>query len=145
LNTYTEKSAEREKPILIKNFSECENAQDSVILESYPRQCITSEGVRFVEPQKDIEKEEPIFDQDGDTGASCLRAGCSGQLCLDEETAKQISTSCQWKEEYECYQSARCELQSDNSCGWTQSDELQECLNSKRQIEKQFEKSQAQD
>ena len=57
--------------------------------------------------------------------APCFVGGCSGQLCSDQEGA--IST-CEWRPEYACYQSATCERQSDATCGWTQTDELQACL-----------------
>jgi len=55
----------------------------------------------------------------------CYVGGCSGQLCTDHEGA--IST-CEWTEAYACYRDATCERQSNGRCGWTQTDELQECL-----------------
>jgi len=33
-----------------------------------------------------------------------------------------------WKEEYACYKDARCERQSNGTCGWTQTEELNYCL-----------------
>ena len=56
--------------------------------------------------------------------APCVRGGCSGQLC--GETA-QYST-CEWREEYACYQQATCERQADGLCGFTQDAALQSCL-----------------
>jgi hypothetical protein len=55
----------------------------------------------------------------------CYVGGCSGQLCSDREGA--IST-CEWRDEYACYQGATCERQDDGTCGWTQTDELAACL-----------------
>ncbi|NVB82282.1 MAG: hypothetical protein HOV81_28130 [Kofleriaceae bacterium] len=55
----------------------------------------------------------------------CYVGGCSGQICSDREGA--IST-CEWREEYACYQSATCERQDDGTCGWTQTAELAACL-----------------
>ena len=55
----------------------------------------------------------------------CYVGGCSGQICSDREGA--IST-CEWREEYAGYQTATCERQSDNTCGWTQTPELEACL-----------------
>ena len=56
---------------------------------------------------------------------TCFVGGCSGTLCSDHEGA--VST-CEYKEEYACYQSATCERQADGQCGWTQTEELKKCL-----------------
>jgi hypothetical protein len=64
---------------------------------------------------------------ESDGGAApppCLRTGCSGQLCSDQEQA----TTCEWKEQYACYQSAACERQSDGQCGFTPTADLTACL-----------------
>lgn len=55
----------------------------------------------------------------------CFVGGCSGQICSDQEGA--IST-CEWREQYACYQSATCERQADNTCGWTSTPALDACL-----------------
>jgi len=55
----------------------------------------------------------------------CFVGGCSGQICSDEEGT--VST-CEWREEYACYQDATCERQPDGECGWTPTAELQACL-----------------
>lgn len=55
----------------------------------------------------------------------CYVAGCSGTACTEDP---DISTSCEWREEYACYRSATCELQADGACGWTDTPELRECL-----------------
>ena len=54
----------------------------------------------------------------------CKITGCSGQICSDEE----IVTTCEFKEEYTCYKTAKCEKQEDGKCGWTPSEELVACL-----------------
>jgi hypothetical protein len=56
---------------------------------------------------------------------TCYVGGCSGQICSDEEG---VISTCEWQPEYACYQSARCEVQADGNCGWTQTAELQACL-----------------
>lgn len=56
---------------------------------------------------------------------SCYVGGCSGQICSDEPGA--VST-CEFREEYACYQSARCERQTNGQCGWTMTEDLQMCL-----------------
>lgn len=58
-------------------------------------------------------------------GQTCYVGGCSGQICSDREGA--IST-CEWRDEYACYQSATCERQPDGQCGWTQTPELLACI-----------------
>jgi hypothetical protein len=60
---------------------------------------------------------------------SCVTGGCSGELCVDA-SADPIFTICLWKPEYECLQTVGvCEAQADTgACGWTQTEELQACL-----------------
>jgi hypothetical protein len=61
--------------------------------------------------------------------AECVRAGCSGQLCVDASFALDgMITTCQWQAEFACYQEASCEVQADGRCGFTQSPTLTECL-----------------
>ncbi|HSD88526.1 MAG TPA: DUF6748 domain-containing protein [Kofleriaceae bacterium] len=55
----------------------------------------------------------------------CYVGGCSGQICSDQEGA--IST-CEWREEYACYQTATCARQTDGTCGWNETPELTSCL-----------------
>lgn len=57
--------------------------------------------------------------------ASCFVGGCSNQLCGDQPGA--IST-CEYRAEYACYKTARCERQENGQCGWTQTVELTSCL-----------------
>jgi len=54
----------------------------------------------------------------------CKITGCSGQICSDQD----VITTCEFKAEYGCYGSARCERQADGQCGWTQTEELELCL-----------------
>lgn len=55
----------------------------------------------------------------------CYVGGCSSQICSDRPDA--VST-CEYREEYACYQSARCERQASGQCGWTETPELAQCL-----------------
>jgi Immunoglobulin-like domain of bacterial spore germination. len=55
----------------------------------------------------------------------CVRTGCSGQICADTEMA----STCEFREEYACYESATCERQVDGACGWTMTAALTACLN----------------
>ena len=57
------------------------------------------------------------------TGA-CVKTGCSGQICADQD----MFSTCEWREEYACYQTATCERQSTGKCGWTMTPQLSSCL-----------------
>lgn len=57
--------------------------------------------------------------------AGCYVGGCSSQICSDDPGA--IST-CEFKEEYACYQNAKCERQASGQCGWTETPDLLMCL-----------------
>ncbi len=59
----------------------------------------------------------------------CYVGGCSSQLCSDQ--SDMVST-CEFREEYACYQGATCERQTSGQCGWTATSELQACLDSAR-------------
>jgi hypothetical protein len=61
-------------------------------------------------------------------GGGCARAGCSSQLCVEASEAGGIASTCEWRDEYACYQAAPCERQADGQCGHTQTPELQRCL-----------------
>jgi hypothetical protein len=55
---------------------------------------------------------------------NCYATGCSGQICADRD----VITTCQSRPEYACYRSAQCTRQADGACGWTETAELQACL-----------------
>ena len=59
---------------------------------------------------------------------ACIVTGCSGQICADEEAM----TTCEYRADYACYRSARCERQSTGACGWTETSALRACLNNTR-------------
>ena len=58
---------------------------------------------------------------------SCRISGCSSQLCVSAENAGQIST-CEFLPQYACYRTAKCEVQVSGECGWTETEELNQCL-----------------
>lgn len=58
----------------------------------------------------------------------CIKTGCSNQVCSDQT----VVTTCEFRPEYECYQKATCERQSDGNCGFTKTRELTTCLAKKR-------------
>ncbi len=91
-------------------------------------QCISIPGTGDDQCQTDFECQ--VNEETGPLiGVGCTIAGCSSQLCVNEEVGP-ISTTCEWKEEYSCYRTsdARCEKQDSGDCGWTQTPELLACL-----------------
>jgi hypothetical protein len=63
--------------------------------------------------------------------AKCVTAGCSSQLCLSEEEAQDLMTTCEFRPEYICYQRyGKCKQQADEKCGWQKSEILDNCLQS---------------
>ena len=58
----------------------------------------------------------------------CYIGGCSGQICSDQQG---VVSTCEYKEEYACYKSAKCERQQNGQCGWTDTVELTTCLSGK--------------
>lgn len=71
---------------------------------------------------------EPIFDAGEEPRASggCKIGGCSGEIC-DEEDFERMVSICLWKPKYECSKFSRCERQSNNKCGWTETEEFLKC------------------
>jgi eight-cysteine-cluster-containing protein len=64
----------------------------------------------------------------GSTGGAnnCVKTGCSGTVCAAE--GHEVVTTCEFKPEYACYQTATCAKQADGQCGWTQTPDLTACL-----------------
>jgi hypothetical protein len=64
--------------------------------------------------------------------APCRLGGCSGQLCLGPDSPDRVTT-CEVRPEYACYRSAVCEAQASGACGWTETAELEACLDATTQ------------
>lgn len=58
---------------------------------------------------------------------TCVVGGCNGILCVDQRD-EPVMTTCEYREEYACYRTARCEPQRDGQCGWTDTAELRACI-----------------
>lgn len=56
--------------------------------------------------------------------SACVVTGCSNQICAEEP----MTTTCEYKEAYVCYQKAKCEKQQNGKCGWTKTPEIEACL-----------------
>lgn len=63
---------------------------------------------------------------EGESGNAdtCVVTGCSGQICAESE----MMSTCEYRAEYACYKTAKCEKQSSGQCGWSQTSELSVCL-----------------
>jgi len=62
----------------------------------------------------------------------CVVGGCSRELCT--ESGEEGISTCEYRPEYACYAEARCERQTNGSCGWTPTTELVACLSEKAEI-----------
>lgn len=80
-------------------------------------------------PENEIEK--PVTDAECTIDSDCTAAGCSGQLCLPKDKAKNIMTTCEFKAEYECLRLTSCSCVK-GKCGWVESEEYKECLEDKK-------------
>ena len=83
------------------------------------------------DPARDAEVRVPVHFEppsaaggDNEKMPTCRPTGCSRQICSD----KDISTTCEYRAEYACYQTAKCERQDTGQCGWTMTDALMNCL-----------------
>ena len=57
----------------------------------------------------------------------CVRSGCSGEICIDVNSPP-MGTTCVEQPWFHCYRKADCKRQVDGKCGFTQTDELAQCL-----------------
>lgn len=107
--------------VSITSFEECASAGNPV-MESYPRQCRSVDGQLFVETVSPPKEEQPIV------SGECAVGGCSGQICGEADEVSGLMTTCEFRAEYACYRSAKCERQANKKCGWTETTELKACL-----------------
>lgn len=64
--------------------------------------------------------------------AECYVGGCSGQICSDEQG---VASTCEFRAEDACYQTAKCERQATGECGWTDTTALRLCLSNPPPLE----------
>ncbi|MBI5134195.1 MAG: hypothetical protein HZA81_02300 [Candidatus Taylorbacteria bacterium] len=75
-------------------------------------------------PENDAMVEIPVSFKAPGAAVGCRPTGCSGQICSDQD----VASTCEYRSEYACYRSAKCERQSSGKCGWTPSAALSACL-----------------
>lgn len=61
------------------------------------------------------------------TDSDCVKAGCSGQLCVQADKAADIITTCEYKAEYDCLKLTSCGC-VEGRCGWAATEEYETCL-----------------
>lgn len=107
----------------VTNFEQCAKL-GFPIMESYPRQCRAGDKI-FIE---NIGANKSDDENKNTASPECKIAGCSGQLCVGTDSP-DIITTCEYRPEYACYKTARCEKQPTGQCSWTQTSELVKCIN----------------
>lgn len=85
---------------------------------------IVGAGFLIFKPQSSL---APNPTPDPAVTGECFIGGCSSQICSDQ---RDVISTCEYKEEYACYQTATCERQVNGQCGWTETPTLSSCLNS---------------
>ena len=69
-------------------------------------------------------------DAGGASSVPCVRSGCSGTVCVEQ--GDEVMTTCEYRPEYDCYQQAACERQPTGACGWTETEQLEACIEQAR-------------
>lgn len=67
---------------------------------------------------------EPVVEETGRERGGCIISGCSGQVCGEHD----LATTCEYRDEYACYEHAVCERQTNGQCGWTLTAAVGRCL-----------------
>lgn len=81
--------------------------------------------IRNMEPPEDTTPTPPSSQQF--VGAGCKLGGCNSEICQNEDE-ETMASPCVIVPGFGCYKTGRCEKQTDGQCGWTQTQELQSCL-----------------
>lgn len=74
-----------------------------------------------------VTSDQPVSAIECYADEDCLRAGCSQQLCLPRDQASGTFTTCEWKDEYACYDYADC-ICIHNKCSWSSGQEFNDCF-----------------
>src|SRR3989344_2754263 len=63
------------------------------------------------------------------------KRGVSIESFSESAAAGGGMSTCEFRPEYGCYKEASCEPQANGECGWTQSNELRQCLQNPPELE----------
>ena len=78
-----------------------------------------------IDKQHNVDSNGPGYECAVDS--DCAVGGCSSQLCLQKDLAKDVITTCEYREKYGCYKLTSCGC-VDNKCEWKDNNELVGCL-----------------
>ncbi|MAG45511.1 MAG: hypothetical protein CMH63_01935 [Nanoarchaeota archaeon] len=59
--------------------------------------------------------------------SECAIGGCSSQVCTSIDKAKDLITTCEYREEYGCLKLTLCGC-VDNKCQWNENEDYKTCL-----------------
>ncbi len=123
----------------VNSFKECVTAGYPV-MQLNPRQCRVPGIEKVFEevinaPITPIMPTTPIIPTTPPVVSenTCVIGGCSDQICQDA-SEEPAMTTCEFRPEYACYRSAKCERQTSGKCGWTETPILTSCLKNPPQL-----------
>ena len=99
----------------------------AVTPEKQSTKLIATDDYVFTFKVETIVSPEPVTTTPGSSVATgeCYVGGCSSQICSDEPG---IVSTCIYSPSFACYKTATCERQTSGQCGWTETAELEMCL-----------------
>ena len=50
----------------------------------------------------------------------CVKGGGCCQKMCSKQSSEMMMCTCEYSPRYDCYNAAKCEVQADGQCGWTQ-------------------------
>ncbi len=104
-------------------------APKEIRLGAMTSQSVTEENYTFtLESATTASMTIVVSNNKATTQGRCYVGGCSSQICSDQEG---MASTCEYREEYACYQTATCERQASGQCGWTETPALKACLQNK--------------
>jgi len=85
-----------------------------------------------------VRSDIPVIDsENADTGvvectaaSDCVVGGCSGTVCQNKD-APPVFTTCEYREEYACYESIDCGCVA-GKCQWETTSEFEQCVEKAR-------------
>lgn len=124
-----ESAAEEDRRMACEQYLAVALFPNGEAADEFMAACLRGEPVFQEEMEGKPEGEEPVSSSSSPADSpSCVVGGCSGQICGEEGEVEGTVTTCEWLEEYACYQKTRCERQADGQCGWTENADFGQCM-----------------